>query len=106
MASYARRFSVGKDAEQGEQPRRAVALGYAEGIDAAPRVLASGQGLIAERIVELARQNGIPIHEDAILTAALSTIELDEAIPPALYQVVAEIFAYIYRVQQRRLSTR
>lgn len=80
---------------------RAVALGYDTARDEAPRLLASGEGLIADRIIALARDNGIPIHEDPALAAALATVDLDATIPPELYAVVAEVLAYIYRVSGR-----
>lgn len=80
---------------------QAVALGYNPDHDDAPRVLASGQGRIAEQILAAARENNIPIREDPVLAAALATIELDTVIPPELYAVVAEVLAYVYRVQKR-----
>jgi flagellar biosynthesis protein len=85
--------------------RRAVALGYNAGQDAAPRVVAAGQGALAERILELAQANGVPLREDPVLTAALATLDLDQAIPPELYAVVAEVLAYVYRVRERRRET-
>lgn len=75
----------------------AVALHY-EDTDDAPRILAKGQGYVAERIIELAEQQGIPIREDADLTASLAQLDLGEAVPPELYQAVAEVLAYIYRM--------
>jgi flagellar biosynthesis protein len=74
--------------------RRATALHY-EG-QGAPRVVAAGRGLIAERIVEAAREAGVPIREDAALANALSQLELDEQIPEALYVAVAEALAWAY----------
>ena len=76
----------------------AAALAYTPGEDAAPRVVASGQGRIAEKILELAKENGIPIHEDAALAAALAAVNPGAEIPPELYAVVASVLAYIYRV--------
>ena len=91
-----------KPDENGYTRKQAVALGYEPGKDNAPRVLARGLGVIAEQIIALAKKNGIPIHEDTALAAALSNINIDEEIPPELYIVVAEVLAYIYRVQARR----
>lgn len=82
---------------------RAVALGYEPQTDGAPRVLATGQGRIAEQILAAARANGIPIREDPVLAAALATVELDAVIPPELYAVVAQVLAYVYRVKKRVL---
>jgi flagellar biosynthesis protein len=76
----------------------ATALGYEPDGDSAPIVLASGRGKIAEQILEIARANNIPIHEDAILADTLSKINVNDVIPPELYIVVAQVFAYIYRV--------
>jgi flagellar biosynthesis protein len=74
--------------------RRATALRY-EGTGA-PRVTASGQGYVADRIVQVARENGIPIREDPALADALAALELDAEIPEALYVAVAEAIAWAY----------
>jgi flagellar biosynthesis protein len=77
-----------------EQSRRATALRY-EGTGA-PKVAASGKGYIAERIIEVARANGIPVREDPALAEALSALELDTEIPEDLYVAVAEAIAWAY----------
>ncbi len=82
---------------------RATALGYDPDLDEAPRVLASGQGKVAEQIIALAQSKGIPIREDPLLASALAEVDINEVIPPELYTVVAEILAYIYRIQNRRI---
>jgi flagellar biosynthesis protein len=79
-------------------PRQAVALRYQPLHDEAPRVTAKGRGALAERILELARQHHLPIREDKNLVQVLAQLDLDQPIPPALYQVVAEILAFIYRL--------
>ena len=76
--------------------QKAVALGYDEKKDNAPKVLASGKGLIAEKIIEIAKQNGIRIHNDANLAKILSIVELNSYIPYEVYSVVADILSYIY----------
>jgi flagellar biosynthesis protein len=98
-------FSKRVRREDPNQPGRpqAVALGYDPEKDDAPRVLASGVGGVAERIVALAKENGILIREDPMLTAALATVDLDTTIPPELYAVVAEVLVYVYRVKERKL---
>jgi flagellar biosynthesis protein len=102
---YTRYVRFKREQHQGdegdEKPKRvqAVALGYDPEQDQAPRVLASGEGYVAEKILELARKNGIPIREDAILAAALANVDIDTVIPPELYAVVAEVLAYVYRMQ-------
>lgn len=77
-----------------EKRRRATALRY-EGTGA-PKVTASGQGYIADRILEVARENGIPIREDPALSRALEALELGEEIPEDLYKAVAEAIAWAY----------
>ncbi len=73
----------------------AVALHYDE--DSAPRVVASGRGLVGQRIVATAEAHGVPIEHNPALAEALSGIELETAIPPELYVAVAEILAFIMR---------
>jgi flagellar biosynthesis protein len=85
---------------------RAVALGYDAEKDAAPRVLASGEGKVAEKIVALAQASGIPIRNDPALAAALASVDLDATIPPELYAVVAEVLAFVYRVRQKKVAGR
>ena len=81
--------------------RRATALHY-EG-EGAPKVVAAGQGHIAERIIELAREAGIAIREDAALAEALSKLELHREIPEDLYSAVAETLAWAYALDGRAL---
>jgi flagellar biosynthesis protein len=84
----------------------AVALQYDKGKDNAPRVTAKGKGHIAEHIIELAREHGVEIREDADLATLLSKIEIDTPIPLEAYAAVAEILSYIYRANdgmKRRL---
>lgn len=91
----------GKD-EDGLSSARslAVALKYAPG-DAAPKVVAKGRGLIAEEIIARARAHGVYVHESPELVALLSQVDLDRHIPPALYIAVAELLAWLYRVEQQ-----
>jgi flagellar biosynthesis protein len=80
--------------------KKAVALGYAEKKDAAPRVLAKGTGLLAERIIELARQHGIYTYTDPDLVEVLSAVDVDSEIPRELYRAVAEVLAFVYRMNK------
>lgn len=64
----------------------------------APQVVASGRGLVAEEILRVAKEHDVPLHEDAELVEALSRLELTESIPRELYAVVAEVLAYVFRV--------
>ena len=83
-----------------DEPRPiAAALKYQKDKDAVPRLVAKGQGEIAKRIMELARKSEIPVHHDPALIEILSKMDLDEHIPPQCYRVVAELLAFIYRVQ-------
>jgi flagellar biosynthesis protein len=76
------------------RPRRATALHY-QG-SGAPRVTASGRGYIADRIVEVARENGVPVRHDPALSEALAALELETEIPQDLYTAVAEAIAWAY----------
>lgn len=82
-------------------PERAVALGYDPQQNDAPRVLAKGSGLIAENIRQLAQEYGIPIHEDKQLAEYLMALDIYQEIPSEIYPIVAEILAFIYRMNQR-----
>ena len=77
--------------------RKAVALRYRSGQDEAPKVAAKGQGRLADKIMALAREHGIPIKEDPDLVEVLARLEVDQEIPAELYMVVAEILAFVYR---------
>ncbi|HDP26244.1 MAG TPA: flagellar biosynthesis protein FlhB [Deltaproteobacteria bacterium] len=79
---------------------KAVALRYQRGIDSAPRVTAKGAGILAERILALARDYKVPIQKDTALIEALYRLEINEAIPEELYQVIAEILAFVYRMNR------
>lgn len=82
-----------------EQQKSAVALAYRE-TDAAPRVIAKGRGLIAEEIINRAREHGVYVHESAELVALLMQVDLDERIPPLLYRAVAELLAWLYQMEK------
>ncbi len=80
--------------------KKAVALKYKRYIDNAPKVVAKGKGEVAKRIIEVAKENNIPITEDAELVEMLIKLDLYEEIPENLYKVVAEIFAFIYKLKK------
>jgi len=67
----------------------------------APRVVAKGEGNVAERIVEIARESGIPVLEDRALVSLLMEVDLGKEIPPELYKAVAKVLAYVYRITGR-----
>ena len=81
--------------------RAAAALRYKQGEDPAPRLVAKGAGKIAEKIIEAAKAAGVPIHEDPDLLALLMTLNIDEVIPPEMYVAVAEVLAFIYRMNKK-----
>ena len=78
----------------------AVALRYVNHEDDAPRVMAKGRGSLAERILQLAREHGVPVHQDADLVEILVRLDVGQSIPAELYQAVAEVLAYIYRMNK------
>lgn len=78
--------------------REAIALAYRQ-TDAAPRVVAKGKGLVAEEIIARAREHGVFVHESPELVALLTQVDIDEHIPPQLYQAIAELLAWLYRIE-------
>ncbi len=81
------------------QPQQAaVALAYGQS-SGAPKVVAKGRGLIAQAIIDRAKQNGVYVHESADLVGLLMQVELDQQIPPQLYMAVAELLAWLYRLE-------
>ncbi|MBR1476795.1 MAG: EscU/YscU/HrcU family type III secretion system export apparatus switch protein [Lachnospiraceae bacterium] len=81
-------------AEGREKIRTAVALEY-NPEDDAPKVIASGKGVLADKIIEKAKESDVPIHRDDKLADTLSRLEIGEMIPPELYEVVAEILLFV-----------
>lgn len=79
----------------------AVALKYEEDEQKAPVVVAVGKGETAEKIVEAARSEHIPVHQEASLAQVLSELEMGTEIPPELYQAVAQVIAFIWRMDQK-----
>ncbi|UTR10882.1 EscU/YscU/HrcU family type III secretion system export apparatus switch protein [Evansella sp. LMS18] len=84
--------------------QRAVALKYNQELHGAPAVAAKGSGYVAENILKAAKENNIPVQEDPALVEMLSQLNINEEIPPALYEVTAEIFAFIYRLDNSQES--
>ena len=89
------------------EQKLAAVLKYDAQKDQAPQLTAKGRGTVAEKIIELARQHGIPIRKDPPLVQMLSKLDIDETIPEELYQAVAEVLAFVYRMnaEQRRVSS-
>ena len=85
-----------------DQRKKAVAIKNEPEKDHAPRLTAKGSGLVAERIIQLARTHGIPVSEDPDLVEVLVQLDWQEHIPPSLYQAVAALLAFVYRMNQKR----
>ncbi|MCP4155746.1 MAG: flagellar biosynthesis protein FlhB [bacterium] len=83
-----------------EQDKKAVALKYNREQDHAPRVIAKGRSLMAERIIEVAKEHDIPMYEDKELVQVLEALDLDTEIPPEMFRAVAEVLAFIYRMNK------
>lgn len=81
--------------------KSAVALKYKPEADSVPKVTAKGEGLIAGRIIELARENQVPIKEDPDLVQVLSQVDINKEIPPSVYKVVAELLAFVYKLNNK-----
>ncbi len=84
--------------------KSAVALAYGQ-TDSAPKVVAKGRGIIAEQIISRAREHGVYVHESPELVSLLMQIDLDQRIPAQLYVVVAELLAWIYRLESGQAVT-
>lgn len=84
---------MGEEKEK-SKVKQAIALEY-DPSDEAPRVIASGRGILAEKIIEKAKESDVPIHRDDKLADTLSRLEIGEMIPPELYEVVAEILIFV-----------
>lgn len=80
--------------EKKEKVKQAIALSY-DPAEEAPKVIASGKGMLAERIIERAQESKVPVHRDDSLAETLSRLEIGEMIPPELYEVVAEILVFV-----------
>lgn len=90
-----------KNREENKQSSRiAAAIKYDSSKNSAPAVMASGRGNIAEKIIELARENGIPIKSDPDLVQVLSKLKVGSEIPVELYRAVAEILAFVYSINE------
>ncbi len=80
--------------------RKAVALKYEAERDLAPKVIAKGRGHVAEHILETAQKNSVPVYQDKTLVNMLMALEIDREIPPELYKAIAEVMAYVYKMDK------
>lgn len=88
-------------AEEKQKIKQAVALEYDPG-DEAPKIVATGRGKIAERIIEEAKEAKVPVHRDDKLADTLSKLDIGDFIPPELYEVVAEILVFVDQMEKIR----
>ena len=79
----------------------AVALRYDRGREDAPRVVAKGRGFVAQQLLSIAKRHSVPVYQNQTVTQLLMAVELDREIPPELYQAVANVLAYVYRLDGR-----
>lgn len=86
--------------------KQAIALGYDPGEDDAPKIIATGQGALADKIIDKAKEADIPIHTDSKLADTLSRLEVGELIPPELYEVVAEVLVFVDAMDRIRAKER
>lgn len=80
--------------------KEAVALSYEATKNDSPKVIAKGKGIVADNILEKAKENNIPVQEDPTLIELLSKLNINDSIPEELYQAVAEVFAFVYRTDK------
>lgn len=81
-------------AQDKNKVKQAIALSY-DPSDEAPKIIASGRGILAEKIIEKAKESNVPLHRDDKLAETLSRLEIGDMIPPELYEVVAEILIFV-----------
>ncbi len=94
----ANNFNIDKNNKSGEK-KKAVALMY-DPDNQAPQVVAAGQGAIAERIIDTAKESDVPLYKDTDLTETLLKLDIGDCIPPELYGVVAEILVYVDKMDK------
>ncbi|MFS0751862.1 EscU/YscU/HrcU family type III secretion system export apparatus switch protein [Oceanobacillus sp. 1P07AA] len=88
-----------------EKRHKAAALRYNQDKDIAPKVTATGKGLIAEEIIQRATENNIPVMKDESLVEILAELNINESIPDELYMAVAEVFAFVYQADKEFENT-
>ncbi len=92
---------ISMDAEAAKTAdKKAVALRYEPEKNLAPKVVAKGRGFVAENILAAAQKNAVPVYQNKSLVNMLMALELDREIPPELYRTIAEVLAYVYRIDR------
>ena len=89
------------DEEKRNPVPEAVAIRYDRERENAPRVVAKGRGAIAQQLMAIAKKHAVPVYQNQTVTQLLMAVELDREIPPELYQAVANVLAYVYRLDGR-----
>lgn len=89
------------DNDKRTPPEEAVALRYDKDRENAPRVVAKGRGHVARQLLAVARKHAVPVYQNQTVSQLLMAVELDREIPPELYQAVANVLAYVYRLDGR-----
>ena len=77
---------------------KAIALQYDNDKNSAPKVIAKGEGKTAQKIIQIAEENGVRLKKDEDLVELLSKVELDAEVPPQMYKAVAEVFSFLYKI--------
>jgi len=90
------------NSEEKKPIKVAAAIKYDPEKNVAPIILAKGKGSIAEEIIKIAEENDVPLYQDAALAKLLGSLELETEIPPEMYSVVAEVLAFVYKLEQKR----
>lgn len=88
-------------AEDKKKVKQAIAIEY-DPSDMAPKIVATGKGAVADRIIEKAKESDVPVHQDAKLAGTLSKLDIGDFIPPELYEVVAEILVFVDKMEKIR----
>lgn len=88
-------------AEKDKKIKQAIAIEY-DPLDVAPKIVATGKGAVAERIIDKAKESDVPVHQDTKLAGTLSKLDIGEYIPPELYEVVAEILVFVDKMEKIR----
>ncbi len=84
-----------------EQRKKAVALRYDQEIDNAPKIVAAGQGHLAEQILRVAEEKSVPVYEDPVLAEMLAHVAIGEELPPELYSIIAEVLIFVHSVDKQ-----
>lgn len=90
-----------KEKEEDIKYKKAAALKYDREKDRAPKLVAKGRGIVAQRIVEIAKEHNVPVYEDHDLAEALNLLDINKEIPEELYQIVAEVLVFIYSLNKK-----